>query len=282
MAMHVAVSFFYFQKLWNLFNYDKWKESTKGLSKTSVLYSFIREFSQDVSKLYKYLHVFLENEEKLIMDIENHEIYVHTSMIKDIYRICMSWQLTDEPTLQNYILLLLSYGSTIYSGDLDYFYSHSTNQENEFFDILLSMDIKEYLSHGPHLTFFYFKYTLEPNVENFVKQLVECFLYPETTEKTTIQDVRHAIKKMCELFALKNTSLRYLQDVFKEDETVLYCLDNAKLFPSLTQLSRDASRIAVCQKYNIKHISQFYNILNNLEMCEFIKRILVYDQKIYV
>lgn len=202
-------------------------------------------------------------------------------MIRDIYSLCIRWQLLDEPLLQNYILLLLSYGAKIYSYDVDIFYSLATDKDAKFFETLLSMELQKFFSDVAYVTFMYFKYTLVPSLDIFLVELLDSYRDPEYLDKTNIEDIRDAIRKLSELFAFNYARKEHYREVFQDDEEITLSLTKVKCFPSLIQLSRDATRKALCKIYNIKHISQFYTLINNLDIPKFIKLCLVYKQKIY-
>lgn len=262
-----------FQKLWSLFDYDEWIEAIAWTIPPSVLCTYVEYFSG--KNLNEYFHIFLENEEKLLLDIEFHERMQNCSIVVNLYRMCAENELIPESLLQNYVLHLLSYGAKIYASDLDEFYSLSINKESQFFDVLLSMDLRGNSSRLLKITFMYFRYTLFPNVDDFLKLLLDCY------RTTDIKDVRDAIRKISELFAIGSTTRKYYQDNFPNDDEVNSHLELSRCFPSLQQLARYASRVAICDIYNIENVSQFYNVVHNLDLPKFVKSLLTYKKIIY-
>lgn len=256
-----------------MFDYTEWIESIGHTIPSSVLCRFISYFSK--ANLNEYFHILLENEEKLLLDIEFHESMRNVSLIVDLYLRCTRRALIDEILLQNYILHLLSYGATIFSSDLDVFYSLSVRKESEFLDILLSMDLQRSNLRQQKVTFMYFRYTLFPDLDDFFTLLLDSY------EKCDIEDIRDAIRRISKLFAIKTATKKYYEDNFPTDEEVNSILQVATCFPSLQQLARDASRIALCDMYNIHNVSQFYNVTHNLDISKFMKSLLTYRQVIY-
>lgn len=275
------IHFNFFQELWRIFDYNIWIEYTTGTTPTSVLCRFLTTFfSQGDSKATEYLEVFLENEEKLKLEIEHHENIQCTSLVDEFYRICVQRQLFDEKLIQNFVLHLLSYGAVIYITDIDKLNFLSLDKDSNFFEELLFMDLHEDPSKAVEVTFMYFKYTLRPDVDDFLKKLLASFLI-QRDNIYTIMNVRHAIRKLSKLFAFKYHVKIYYENLFAHDETIMSSLKYAKCFPSLLQLSRDVSRIALCDHYGIQTIKQFHYILNSLNISNVIKQLLTYRQKIY-
>lgn len=268
-----------FQKLWSIFDYESWRESNE----LSVFVRFISNGIDNESRTNGYLQVFLENEEKLRLDIETHDKKSPRSFIECVYTLCKKSNVFEEELLQNCILHFLSHGAVIYSNDLDVMYSLSSQKNNIFFDILLSMDLQDKAAPHQRFTLMYLKYTLVPDLKYFLRELVCLYLYTqsENTIKDYIPDIRDAIEEVVQLFTLTGIMKEEYQEIFKLDTIISSSLKSITCFPSLIQLSRDASRQYICGKYNIVHISQFYAVLKNLNIPNIIKQLLTYKKKMY-
>lgn len=226
----------------------------------------------------EYLKVFLENEEKLRLEIEHHENVQRTSLVAELYRICVTHHLFDEEFIQNVVFHLLSHGATIYINDIDKLYSLSLYKESHFLDQLLFMDLYENPTIPDRVTFMYFKYTLMPDVDEFISKLTVF----QKNQSSNSEEVFDTMKKLSELFAFNYSKKTHFEDLVGKNERLNSCLRNIRYFPSLLQLSRDASRIALLNRYGIQTIGQFYDILNRLNVSNVIKSLLSYKQRIYM
>lgn len=228
----------------------------------------------------KFLEVFLGNEEKLKLDIEYYESVQRESFILNFFSICIVKGI-DQSLTQKCILHLLSCGGIIYFSDLDILYSPFSNQDDAFFDILLFMDLQKNIFLLNKVTFMYFRYTIDPDLQFFLSEILQSYIFRSNYQMTAITDLMDGINKASRLFAFKQVTKNGFKALFRNYPELGYSLEDVKCFPSLLQLARDASRSALCKMHNIQRISQFYDMIKMLNLPNYVKNLLTYKKNIY-
>lgn len=257
--------------LWEKFDYNVWK---KSFSKCVLLIFTLESTDQAAEWRKSILKVLMENEEKLKLDIEHHNnsyFYESDSLISDIFLTCLGLNLSLE-LVHSYIIHLLSHGAVIFKSDIDKIYYNSPVDPISFISTLLSMDLKASEDLEESVSPMYFKYTLQPNLYDY---LSNCRL-------NLGDGIDIKFLKRLKYYYYFNAEIRGLVIDFDTTEDNKYkILEDSSEFPSLLELSRDASRKALCISYDIKNIGLFYAILNSIEFPNYIKELLTYQRYVY-
>lgn len=226
------------------------------------------------------MEIFLENEEKLKLEIEYHESS-QLSIIADFYAAARFREDIDESFAQKCILHLLSYGATIYYCDINSMYALSSNKASSFFDELLYMDVINRNTRRQEeiiVTFMYFKYSLIPHTDHFLRMLASSY---EEGQNIDLDVVREAINKASKLFAFNEEAKEVYKVIFSDYPDIVYTMENAIYFPSLKQLAREKTRIRFVRQYGVSNIHQFYDLIKVINLPKFIKELLTYERSIY-
>lgn len=217
------------------------------------------------------LEVLLENEEKLRLDIEHHNnSYFHNSdsLISDLFLVCLELNLRLN-TIQSFLLHLLSHGAFIFQSDLDKLYYKSPKDPTDFINMLSFMDLKKSEDLEEPLSPMYFKYTLQPNLYEF---LSNCRL-----NFGDINDL-YFMETLKFIFHFNKDVRNLVQDYDISESNKHKILEDTREFPSLSELSRDILRTTLCNKYSIKNVGFFYTILKNTGYPFFIKELLTFER----
>lgn len=224
----------------------------------------------------------MENEEKLRLTIDHHNnstFRVSDSLVYDMYHWCTILGL-HETIIHSYILHLLSHGATICTKDLDDIYHLTYELNNDFFYLLLHMDLRKEPENSSALSPLYFHYNITPDLSVFLNSLYESINEDWSVSKH-FAPALYIRQFFCFTDKLKIMVLShplFLRDDAKTFRNLFLETDH---FPSLTQLARDKTREVIITFFKIRNSRQLITYVKRLDIAQHVKEIILFKRTLY-